>query len=231
MNAVLCLFTVVIPVLYATSGCFKNRFDRLVTLDSQKARECPSSIQASPDERVCAALCAKEELCTAVTYFDGNCSMYRSTLTSYGKSLPGARHFIKAGAIPDPDPCLLSKGYTSVLSPRLCYKFISTANTWTHQDDLCQAEGGRLVVLNSRDKQEFMTSFRGQADVSNVVFVGMQRVNNVFTWKDGSNYTWKWASSEPDNVNGDENCVALSKYGFSDRHCDGMRASVCEIPL
>ncbi|XP_046364546.1 uncharacterized protein LOC124140817 [Haliotis rufescens] len=230
MNAVLCLVIVFIPVAYAGNGDFRHRFERQITLEGLQAREHPSSIQTSLDERTCAGLCAQDGLCAAVTYLGGNCNMYRSTLTSSAKSFPRAKQFIKAGALPDPDPCHVSRGYTSVLSPRMCYKLISISNNWTSQNDLCHSEGGRLVVLNSQEKQEFMTSFQSQADVSDSLWVGMQQVNNVFTWKDGSTYVWKWAPGEPDNVSF-QNCVRLTNVGMSDRTCSENRAAVCEIPL
>ncbi|XP_071098271.1 low affinity immunoglobulin epsilon Fc receptor-like [Haliotis cracherodii] len=230
MNAVLFLIIVFIPVAYARNGDSMHRFERQITLEGLQAREHPSSIQTSLDERICAGLCAQDGLCAAVTYLGGNCNMYRSTLTSSAKSFPGAKHFIKAGALPDPDPCPVSRGFTSVLSPRLCYKYISIFNNWTSQNDLCHSEGGRLVVLNSQEKQEFMTSFRSQAHVSESLWVGMQQVNNVFTWEDGSNYVWKWAHGEPDNES-HQNCVRLKIGGMSDRHCSRNHAAVCEIPL
>ncbi|XP_046364545.1 C-type lectin lectoxin-Lio2-like [Haliotis rufescens] len=230
MNAVLCLVIGFIPVAYAGNGDFRHRFERQITLEGLQAREHPSSIQTSLDERTCAGLCAQDGLCAAVTYLGGNCNMYRSTLTSSAKSFPGAKHFIKAGALPDPDPCPVSRGYTSVLSPRLCYKLISISNNYASQNDLCHSEGGRLVVLNSQEKQEFMSSFQSQAHVSDLLWVGMQQVNNVFIWEDSSTYVWKWAHGEPDNVS-NQNCVRLTNSGMSDRQCSRNHAAVCEIPL
>ncbi|XP_046364541.2 C-type lectin lectoxin-Lio2-like [Haliotis rufescens] len=231
MNAVLCLITVFIPVVYA-GNVSRHRFDRQVALESLMAMEKPSSRQTSLDERTCADLCVQDGLCAAVTYHDGQCAMYRSTLTSSGTSFPGAKHFIKAGALPDPDPCPVSRGYTSVLSPRLCYKYISTFNNWTSQNDLCHSEGGRLVVLNSQEKQEFMASFQNQAEMFHSLWVGMQSSSSidVFTWQDGSTYVWKWLPGEPDYVSY-QRCGQLYHGEMSDAECDLHRQSVCEIPL
>ncbi|XP_046562430.1 uncharacterized protein LOC124271366 isoform X2 [Haliotis rubra] len=225
MNALLCLVIALIPVVYAGNVSSWHRFDRQVTLQRLKAREHPFTTQASPNEETCASLCAEDRLCAAVTFLEGTCSMYRSSLTSSGKSVLGAKHFIKAG-----DPCPASMGYTSVLSPRLCYKYIPISNTWTHHSARCQAEDGRLIVLNSQETQEYIASFQGQADVSGKLWVGMQKLNNVFTWQEGSTYVWKWSTGEPDNDT-DQNCVQLFYGKLSDRPCHVHRQAVCEIPL
>ncbi|XP_046562352.1 uncharacterized protein LOC124271294 [Haliotis rubra] len=229
MNAVLCQVIALIPVMYAGKVTSWHRFDRQVTLHRLKAREHPFSTQPSLNPETCASLCAQDRLCAAVTFLEGSCSMYRSSLTSSGKSVLGAKHFIKAGALPDPDPCPASIGYTSVLSPRLCYKYIPISNTWTYQTAQCQAEGGRLMVLNSQEKQEYIASFQSQADVSNSFFIGMQKVNNVFTWQEGSTFAWKWYPGEPSNYG---NCVQLLRGELSDLSCNyNLRRAVCEIPL
>ncbi|XP_067654018.1 lectin BRA-3-like [Haliotis asinina] len=230
MTAVLCLVTAFIPAVYAGNCRSWQRFDTQATLDSVKAREYPWRTQALLHQETCVGLCAQDERCTAVTYHNGTCSLFRSSLTSSGESLPGSKHFTKAGALPDPDPCPVSLGYTSVVYPRLCYKLVLFSNTWTYNNAVCQAEGGRLVVLNSQEKQEFMASLQRHDGVPGGPWIGMQRLNNVFTWQDGSTYVWKWGSDQP-NDNDDQICVVLNIGTLSNRKCKQTNRAICEVPL
>ncbi|XP_046562381.1 C-type lectin lectoxin-Lio2-like [Haliotis rubra] len=231
MEVLLCLVIAFIPVVYAGNCSYWQRFDRQVTLDSVKAREFPWRTQALLHQETCIGLCTQDELCTALTYLNGTCSMYRSSLTSSGESVPGSKHFIKAGALPDPDPCPVSMGYTSVVSPRLCYKITPNGSSSSSLSSLCQSEGGRLVVLNSQEKQEFMASLQRHDDVPGTLWVGMQRLeNNVFTWQDGSTYVWMWGSNQPNDI-ADQICVVSFNGEFSNRNCNQKNKAVCEIPM
>ncbi|XP_046562390.1 uncharacterized protein LOC124271340 [Haliotis rubra] len=122
-------------------------------------------------------------------------------------------------------------GYTSVVSPRLCYKITPNGGSSWSLTSLCQSEGGRLVVLNSQEKQEYMASLQRHDDVPGALWVGMEKlVNNVFTWLDGSTYVWKWGSNQP-SEEADQICVKSNHGELSNRRCTQESRAVCEIPL
>lgn len=45
------------------------------------------------------------------------------------------------------------------------------------------------------------------------------------------NLHWRWAAGQPDNVNGNENCLALDlsaqSYAFKDENCDSNQRYIC----
>ncbi|XP_046350236.2 A disintegrin and metalloproteinase with thrombospondin motifs 9-like [Haliotis rufescens] len=70
-------------------------FDRQSTLNNLEAQETPASINQVRSKLICASLCSRDDICAAVTFQDGQCSIYRSSLLTSGKARPGARTLIK----------------------------------------------------------------------------------------------------------------------------------------
>ncbi|KAF7686720.1 CD209 antigen-like protein 2 [Silurus meridionalis] len=85
--------------------------------------------------------------------------------------------------------------------------FMSKENkTWTQSQDDCIKKSANLVIITSREEQDFIELFRRGKSA----WIGLSKENTVDLWKwvDGTPLqTPFWWTQEPNNHNGDENCV------------------------
>lgn len=65
-----------------------------------------------------------------------------------------------------------------------CYWFSSTGKTWPEADKYCQLENAHLVVINSREEQNFVQKHIG----SSYTWMGLSDPEGVWKWADGTNY-------------------------------------------
>ncbi|XP_046353151.1 uncharacterized protein LOC124133008 [Haliotis rufescens] len=200
----------------------RHVYARLIPLDNLRASETPTSINQSESMPDCTTVCARDEACVAVMHHGDQCSIYRSSLSPSSVSLPGARSLIKKGALPHPDPCLVSQGYTSVLSPRLCYKLYTTILTWTDSQARCQSEGGRLIILNTDEKHAYILT---QVSPDLAPHIGLKADGGSKTWTDGSTYVPGIIGPFTSSCG---YIHALSTRGY---YCYWGRPFLCEIPV
>uniref|UniRef100_A0A8C7SNG1 C-type lectin domain-containing protein n=1 Tax=Oncorhynchus mykiss TaxID=8022 RepID=A0A8C7SNG1_ONCMY len=90
--------------------------------------------------------------------------------------------------------------------------FLSTeTKTWKESRQDCLERGADLVIINSREEQEFLFKLNKR------VWIGLTDSDNEGTWKwvDGTPLTtWYWYYPQPDNggakpKNGEEDCVEI----------------------
>ncbi|KAI5087693.1 CD209 antigen-like protein D isoform X1 [Silurus meridionalis] len=85
--------------------------------------------------------------------------------------------------------------------------FMSKENkTWTQSQDDCIKKNANLVIITSREEQDFIELFRR----GKPAWIGLnnQNTERLFKWVDGTPLqTPFWWTQEPNNRNGDENCV------------------------
>ncbi|XP_008591450.1 PREDICTED: C-type lectin domain family 4 member A isoform X1 [Galeopterus variegatus] len=114
-----------------------------------------------------------------------------------------------------------------------CY-FISTeSRSWNESEQSCSAMEAHLLVINSKEKQDFITS---QLQKKYAYYLGLSdpQGNSQWQWVDQTPYNKNvtfWHSGEPSN--GDEHCVMINarsqRWGWNDVRCDGKQMSICEM--
>ncbi|XP_071115759.1 uncharacterized protein [Haliotis cracherodii] len=216
------LFLFFQAVFSKNSVLSRHVYARHIPLDNHRASETPTSINRVETMPDCTTICARDEACVAVMLHDYLCSMYRSSLSPSSVSRPGARSFIKQGALPHPDPCPVSQGYTSVLSPRLCFKLYMSKMNWTASQDRCESEGGRLIILNTDEKHAYILA---QVPRSLPLYIGLKSDGRSKLWTDGSTYI----PGQIGTFIGD--CVFIYFSVIQGHHCYWERESLCEIPV
>ncbi|XP_067661282.1 uncharacterized protein [Haliotis asinina] len=214
-----------IPIAFAINTASRHLFSRMIILDDLEADEVKVNTSQSGSIQDCVDLCARNALCVAATQYQDQCFTYRSSVSSSGKTIATARTFIKQRALPTPDPCPVSQGYTSVLSPRLCYKTGDVTMNWTDGQAMCGSEGGRLIILNTNEKYDYMVSY-----IKLWSWIGLEVWNETsYTWTDGSTYV-KEEAKHPDRFyRGYEGCGFLTPGDIRSFQCPKLKYPLCEI--
>ncbi|KAL7855871.1 hypothetical protein AOLI_G00194750 [Acnodon oligacanthus] len=110
--------------------------------------------------------------------------------------------------------------------------YISTeTKTWNKSREDCRERGADLLIINSREEQDFIEKFRR----SQWAWIGLtdSETEGVWKWVDGSALTTEfWRPGEP-NINGDEDCVITGYasdpvYSWADFTCNNRFAWICE---
>ncbi|XP_044201800.1 C-type lectin domain family 4 member M-like isoform X2 [Thunnus albacares] len=108
------------------------------------------------------------------------------------------------------------------------YYISSNIKTWNESRTDCLQRGADLVVVNSRDEQEFINRYQ------KMMWIGLTDSEREGTWKwvDGTPLTTSfWDSGEPNN-NNNEDCVETRFYpeetGWNDIICGERRLWICE---
>ncbi|KAL7841270.1 hypothetical protein SRHO_G00249610 [Serrasalmus rhombeus] len=113
--------------------------------------------------------------------------------------------------------------------------FISNEKrSWTESREDCTERGADLVIINSREEQEFVDSFCSCKDAS--VFIGLTDAESegIWKWVDGSALTTAyWMSGQPNNGGwkGQQDCaVTRSEAGkrWNDKPCQDLLYWICE---
>ncbi|XP_076603711.1 CD209 antigen-like protein C [Chaetodon auriga] len=117
-----------------------------------------------------------------------------------------------------------------------CYFFSTKKNSWGKSRQDCRDKRADLVVIDSREEQEFLTR-----NIKKDTWIGLNDRDNEGTWKwtDDTSLTLKyWWTGQPDNGGGDprwgeEDCVHFqpgtkSEESWNDRRCDDSLQWICE---
>uniref|UniRef100_A0A4W6DLP1 C-type lectin domain-containing protein n=1 Tax=Lates calcarifer TaxID=8187 RepID=A0A4W6DLP1_LATCA len=83
------------------------------------------------------------------------------------------------------------------------YVFISTEKTWQEAQAYCREYHTDLALIENAEDNEAVRSLNAQS----IAWIGLYRVPWTWSDKSSSNFT-NWASGSPDNIDGDEHCVA-----------------------
>ncbi|KAL6467122.1 hypothetical protein MHYP_G00249260 [Metynnis hypsauchen] len=111
--------------------------------------------------------------------------------------------------------------------------FISSGwKIWSESRQDCTQRGAHLVIINSREEQNFVEILRrGQT-----AWIGLtdRETEGVWKWVDGSALTTKfWGHSEPNSNAGDEDCVVTGEWpdpvnNWADYPCNDRFVGICE---
>ncbi|XP_026128108.1 C-type lectin domain family 4 member A-like [Carassius auratus] len=117
----------------------------------------------------------------------------------------------------------------------VCF-FMSTELSWSDSRQYCRDRGADLVIINTEEKQRFISSL-----VSEKVWIGLSDRENegVMKWVDNSTLKQGfWLKDEPNDYNGNEDCIELNynreKPGWSplndwnDLSCFEKKKGICE---
>ncbi|XP_053335428.1 CD209 antigen-like protein E [Clarias gariepinus] len=106
---------------------------------------------------------------------------------------------------------------------------------WTESRQDCIKRGADLVIINSREEQEFIIK---QVNGKIQAWIGLsdRETEGEWKWVDGTPLTTEfWASGEPNNGGGDENCVEFYSGDtgnfWNDLKCFTKLKWICEKHL
>ncbi|XP_076792570.1 asialoglycoprotein receptor 2 isoform X2 [Arvicanthis niloticus] len=114
-----------------------------------------------------------------------------------------------------------------------CYWFSLDGLTWAEADQYCQLENAHLLVINSRDEQDFVVKHRAAYHI----WIGLTDRDGSWKWVDGTEYrsNYKnWAFTQPDNWQGhedggSEDCAEMLSDGhWNDNFCQQVNRWACE---
>ncbi|NOT36332.1 MAG: HYR domain-containing protein [Saprospiraceae bacterium] len=124
------------------------------------------------------------------------------------------------------------KGFVNMGSYNGSKYFCSlTTATWIEAKAICESLGGKLVVINSKDENDYLTSKL----MGTTAFIGLHDSNTEgnFEWIDNSPLTFtNWYPGQPNNANGDQDyCEILPDGTWNDQYGKNCyREFICEIP-
>ncbi|XP_038142430.1 C-type lectin domain family 4 member E-like [Cyprinodon tularosa] len=125
----------------------------------------------------------------------------------------------------------LSKERFSKVCPSLYY-ISSTINTWNDSRKDCLERGADLVIVNSKEEQEFLRKFNRR------FWIGLTdaEVEGEWKWVDGSKLNISfWDENEPNDAMGGEDCGEImfihNKNNWNDAACGTKYHWICERKL
>ncbi|XP_041349141.1 macrophage mannose receptor 1-like [Gigantopelta aegis] len=129
--------------------------------------------------------------------------------------------------------CPTDDGYKLLESPALCFKIVLDKKTYAAARGACIQSGSRLIVLDTPEKNTKIISYFTSHNFVGYYLIGLTdlQTEGVFVWENGdvAEFT-KWEPDEPNDGNGDEDCVALklASQSWVDTLCRGSKKYICE---
>nr|XP_023509163.1 C-type lectin domain family 10 member A-like isoform X1 [Equus caballus] len=117
-----------------------------------------------------------------------------------------------------------------------CYWFSRSKKPWPEAEKQCQLQNAHLVVINSREEQDFVQEHIGSSDT----WMGLSDPTGVWKWVDGTDYKTNfqnWSPGQPDDWDGHglgpgEDCVHFNPDGtWNDNACQRPFHWVCETKM
>ncbi|KAL4686895.1 hypothetical protein H8959_019023 [Pygathrix nigripes] len=117
-----------------------------------------------------------------------------------------------------------------------CYWFSHSGMPWAEAEKHCQLENAHLVVINSREEQNFVQEHLSFA----YTWMGLSDLEGAWKWVDGTNYETgfqNWKPGQPDDwqghgLGGGEDCAHFHPDGrWNDDVCQKPYYWVCEAGL
>ncbi|CAN9510697.1 unnamed protein product [Ophioblennius macclurei] len=118
-----------------------------------------------------------------------------------------------------------------IQSSSSCYYVSSQRDSWDGARQDCRSKGADLVIINSLQEQDLLSSLIVAA------WVGMtdRETEGVWIWVDGipvDKVRLRWAPGQPDDAFAGEDCgdlrVMTSFMGLNDFDCDARAQWICE---
>ncbi len=93
------------------------------------------------------------------------------------------------------------------------YEVILRKSTWEAAKIYCEAQGGHLATITSREEEELIVKLLDETDIT-IAWLGADNYNSSggFRWITGEEFEYaSWGIGEPNNTNGNEHCLMLEK--------------------
>uniref|UniRef100_A0A3B3RCN4 C-type lectin domain-containing protein n=1 Tax=Paramormyrops kingsleyae TaxID=1676925 RepID=A0A3B3RCN4_9TELE len=109
-----------------------------------------------------------------------------------------------------------------------CYYISTEKKTWNDSRQACMQSGTDLAIISSREEQDFMNSIPGD------FWIGLSDREREGTWKwvDGTTIPVDEGVKQPDDYNGNEDCVHQRTRnfdpGWNDLPCSYTLNWMCE---
>ncbi|XP_053335458.1 CD209 antigen-like protein E [Clarias gariepinus] len=110
------------------------------------------------------------------------------------------------------------------------YFINSEQKTWTESRKNCTETGADLVIITSKEEQEFVTKLRGGGQA----WIGLSNRENKWKWVDDTTLiTGFWEDKEPNSAAGKDRCVVTGKINdpvnnWGDVLCNKTYNWICE---
>ncbi|XP_067290332.1 CD209 antigen-like protein C [Pseudorasbora parva] len=103
------------------------------------------------------------------------------------------------------------------------YYFSSEGKSWSESRRDCQQRGADIVIINSKEEQEFLKNVGGDSDF----WIGLTKTEGVWKWIDGTTITnGYWSSQSPQYQN--SYCARITSSGLNDWPCNFFAKWICK---
>ncbi|KAJ8366729.1 hypothetical protein AAFF_G00344940 [Aldrovandia affinis] len=119
-----------------------------------------------------------------------------------------------------------------------CYYFSTEGKSWNDSRSDCLKQGADLVIIESKDEQDFISKHTRGIDV---FWIGLSdsETEGTWLWVDGTPLQEDkafWRTRLPEDRDGSQDCVVTVRVlkGWADVRCSSNRKSVCQtdaLPL
>ena len=121
-----------------------------------------------------------------------------------------------------------------------CYKVMrsflhSRSLSWEDARAVCLGFGGDLVTIKNEREMQFLRDLTITGFERNWIGLNDRLKEGQFVWSDGTPFNSSvyndWGDGEPNNDDGNEDCVELDYTGrWNDIPCSGTHYYICERP-
>ncbi|XP_043094055.1 CD209 antigen-like protein C isoform X2 [Puntigrus tetrazona] len=116
-------------------------------------------------------------------------------------------------------------------SKRVCFFMPNEEKSWSESRQYCRDRGADLVIINTEEKQRFISSF-----IKERVWIGLSDTEQEGNMKWVDNTAMKqgfWLKGEPNNQDGNEDCIELIPShpvlnNWNDLPCSQKKKVFCE---
>nr|XP_040053507.1 macrophage mannose receptor 1 [Gasterosteus aculeatus aculeatus] len=163
---------------------------------------------------------------------DLNCDAHQDWICMITKGKNPVLPPVPPPPIPAPD-CGSNPGWRK--NSNICYYYNDTDIVDFHTAmRRCYHEKALLVSIHDREEQAYVNTMVGTGDVA-AAWIGMRMLgiaSGQYMWVDSSPVTYThWGPGEPNNANGEEQCVQMNRHqgGWNDANCGRAGAGyVCK---
>ncbi|XP_077993991.1 macrophage mannose receptor 1-like [Glandiceps talaboti] len=122
-----------------------------------------------------------------------------------------------------------------ILYDNACYYFSKNTNeekkSWTQARQFCKQQSGELVSVHSVDEQRFI-----HQTIDANAWMGLREymASSTYSWSDSTPFNYiNWAFEEPNDSNGEEQCVEVRAYdgSWNDMNCGDKLSFICKKPI
>ncbi|XP_070535376.1 macrophage mannose receptor 1-like isoform X2 [Ptychodera flava] len=161
-----------------------------------------------------------------------------SNVRSWMCKISSGKELITQSPPPTPDYCYENNTVWLKYGDSMCYFFSSSTviepKTWTESRKYCYSKGAELLSLHDANETAWIAS-RLQLEERRPWWIGLRQYGfgGKYEWSDGTALDYvNWLESEPNNLNGEEECAQISGSSdtaqWNDQHCADEFSFICK---